>query len=179
MSPRPPPARRSRWPSSTQAEFRSLIGGEQFRATPEDIVADPGVAGGFVMLYHAPYDGDVKDPGVGVTQEQRKQSLLNDDGHAAGFGHVAPLPDEAMLVEGFGDSPGPAPGCEGSPSAADGVTQTNHDKLNKTTTAARNLEISGVSFDSTAVQVKVGTLAPVPRTWSEPAGSRRGPRRSR
>ena len=142
-------------------EFRSLIGGEQFRATPEEIVADPGVAGGFVMLYHAPFDGDVKDPGVGVTQEQRKQSLLNDDGHAAGFGHVAPLPDEAMLVEGFGDSPGPAPGCEGSPSAADGVTQTNHDKLNKTTTATGNLEISGVSFDSTAVQVKVGALAPV------------------
>ena len=44
-----------------------------------------------------------------------------DASHAMGFGHVAPLPLEAMLVDGVDDVPGPALGCEGSPSEANGI----------------------------------------------------------
>ena len=142
-------------------EFRTLVSGEQFRATPETTVEDPLVPGGFVMLYGPPYTGDIKDP-AGVSEEQRRLALLNDDGHAAGFGHVAPLPDESMLVEGFGDASGPAPGCEGSPAAQDAVTSTNvGDVINRATPTTGNLEIAGTAFQSDGVEVTVGGLGPI------------------
>jgi hypothetical protein len=88
-----------------------------------------------------------------------------------GFGHTAPLPDEAMLVEGFEDATGPAAGCEGSPMARDAVTSTNPSKnLNLLTTGAATLQIGGVSFDSTDVQIQVGNLPAVPADLSPGPG---------
>jgi hypothetical protein len=47
------------------------------------------------------------------TEAERLNSLLNAGGHEAGFGHVDPLPLESMLLDGNGDDPTAAPGCEG------------------------------------------------------------------
>ncbi len=146
-------------------EFRTVLPNGQFRANPASVVADPaGGVGGFIMRYPSPYNG-FRQP-ADSTPTQRRDALLGDDGHAAGFGHVAPLPDEAQIVEGYGDTPGPALGCEGSPSALDAVTSTNHEILNvATTSGGGSLEIGGVSFDATAVSVTVGGL---PATVSGP-----------
>jgi hypothetical protein len=46
----------------------------------------------------------------GWNQKQLRRALLG-DGHAIGFGHVAVLPAEGMLVDGLTDTPGPALGC--------------------------------------------------------------------
>jgi hypothetical protein len=40
-------------------------------------------------------------------QQQLRRALLG-DGHAVGFGHVAVLPAEGMLIDGLTDTPGPA-----------------------------------------------------------------------
>ena len=89
-------------------EFRNESG--KFRATPDVIEADPGVAGGFVARYRAPYLGFRNSDGL--TEAQRRQALLTEDGHAIGIGHIEPLPRESMLVDGLADVTGPAPGCE-------------------------------------------------------------------
>ncbi|MGY1742840.1 MULTISPECIES: Ig-like domain-containing protein [unclassified Blastococcus] len=89
-------------------EFRNESG--KYRATPDVIEATPGVDGGFTMRYRAPYTGFRNSDGL--TEAQRRQALLTEDGHAAGFGHVEPLPRETMLVDGIADVTGPAPGCE-------------------------------------------------------------------
>jgi methionine-rich copper-binding protein CopC len=89
-------------------EFRDDTG--KFRATPDVVEATPDVEGGFTVRYRAPYTGFRNSNGL--TEEQRKQALLTQDGHAIGFGHVEPLPRESMLVEGIADVTGPAPGCE-------------------------------------------------------------------
>ena len=151
-------------------EFRTVLPGGQFRANPDVTVAE-GADGGFVMRYLPPYAG-FRAPTLS-TPAERQQALLNEDGHMAGFGHAAPLPDEAQLVEGFGDATAAAPGCEGSPLALDAVTQTNHAKLNLAAFAAGgNLTVSGVSFDATAVSMTVGTLPAVNVT---PTGAVGGP----
>ena len=156
-------------------EFRTVLPGGQFRANPDTTVADPGVPGGFVMRYLPPYAG-FRAP-ADSTEAERQDALLTVDGHMTGFGHAAPLPDEAQLVEGFEDAVAPALGCEGSPLAQDAVTQTNHSKLNLAAMAAGgDLVVSGVSFDATAVSTTVGTLGAVnvtptgavggPQTWT-------------
>ncbi|NEK58398.1 Ig-like domain-containing protein [Geodermatophilus sabuli] len=89
-------------------EFRNESG--KYRATPDVIEADPGVDGGFVARYRAPYLGFRNSDGL--TEAQRKQALLTEDGHAIGIGHTEPLPRESMLVDGLADVPGPAVGCE-------------------------------------------------------------------
>lgn len=89
-------------------EFRDEAG--KYRATPDAIEADPGVDGGFVVRYRAPYLGFRNSDGL--TEGQRKQALLSEDGHAIGIGHTEPLPRESMLVDGLSDVTGPAVGCE-------------------------------------------------------------------
>ncbi len=89
-------------------EFRNESG--KYRATPDAVEADPGVHGGFVVRYRAPYLGFRNSDGL--TETQRKQALLTEDGHAIGIGHTEPLPRESMLVDGLADVTGPAVGCE-------------------------------------------------------------------
>ena len=146
-------------------EFRDT---SKFRGVPDEVLADPLVDGGFIMRYAPPYNLDRNDNNL--DEAARKASLLNSGGHAIGFGHTAPLPDHGMLVDGIADAPGPALGCEGSVSAQDAVTQTNHDVLNVANTSTGNLNVSGVSFDASDVDVTVGTLAPVAATITNGTG---------
>jgi hypothetical protein len=89
-------------------EFRTATG--RYRAAPDAVEASPGLPGGFVVRYRAPYVGFRN--GDGLTQAQRQQALLTEDGHAIGVGHIEPLPRESMLVDGLADVTGPAAGCE-------------------------------------------------------------------
>jgi hypothetical protein len=156
------------------AEFRDT---SAFRGAPNSVEVDPAVDGGFIMRYLPPYnlvDGRNTD---NLTEAQRKASLLTTGGHAIGFGHVAVLPAEAMLVDGLADTPGPALGCEASVAAVDAVTTLSDDVLNQADVAAGgNLTISGASFDATGVAITVGNLPAVaavvsgavggPQTWT-------------
>jgi hypothetical protein len=133
------------------AEFRDT---SKFRGVPDVVQADPAVVGGFIMRYHPPYNLERNQ--LYPTIEQRKASLLNSGGHAIGFGHVEVLPPEAMLVDGIDDVPGPALGCEGSVAAVDAVRSTSHAALNKASVAGGSLQVSGVAFDASEVEVNVG-----------------------
>ena len=102
-------------------EFRNDTG--KLRLAPNTIEATPGVVGGFTMRYSAPYA--LERNRDGLTDAQIKAQLLTQEGHAIGFGHVAPLPLETMIVDGLADVPGPALGCEGSPAADPGTPVTD------------------------------------------------------
>jgi hypothetical protein len=92
----------------------------KFRGPAHQVFRTPGTTDGFTNVFHAPYDMERNQ--IYPTVAERQNSLLNAGGHEAGFGHVAPLPLEAMLIDGNADTPGPAPGCEASPSQADRIT---------------------------------------------------------
>ena len=98
-------------------EFRDDSG--QLRLVPSAVEATAGVTGGFTVRYRAPFT--VERNRNNLTQAQIATALRTQDGHAIGFGHVAPLPRESMLLDGLTDTPGPALGCEASP-AATGTT---------------------------------------------------------
>ena len=143
------------------AEFRE---GSAVRGAPTAVIADPDPAaevGAFIMRYEFPYAMDRNRNNL--TPEQLRDSLLDPAAaHAIGFGHTAPLPDEAQLIDGIDDTPGPALGCEGSPSAQNAVTQISNAKpgfLNAADLAGGgNVTFSGVSFDADSVTVNVGGL---------------------
>ncbi len=85
-----------------------------------------------------------------------------------GYGHVAALPSETQLAEGLGGG-GPAVGCEGSPAASYAVTSSSRKAVN-IANLARDLTLSGVSQDASAVSVsledKSGKTVSVPATLS-------------
>jgi hypothetical protein len=149
-------------------EFRDT---SKFRGAPDKILAT-NAHGGFEMRYHSPYNLERNE--IYPTKEQRKRSLLG-DGHAVGFGHVAVLPLEAMLVDGVADAPGPALGCEGSPSARHAVTSLSRKMVNAGN-LARNLTVAGVSHDASKVVVKLNdgnpATAPVTATATPSAAER-------
>ncbi len=89
-------------------EFRDEDG--KYRATPDVVEATAGVEGGVTMRYKKPYTGFRNRDGL--TETQRRDALLLQDGHATGIGHTEVLPPESMLVDGIADVTGPAPGCE-------------------------------------------------------------------
>jgi hypothetical protein len=75
----------------------------------------PGALPGQLQVrYQSPFRPARNRPAWNQTQLRR--ALLG-DGHAIGFGHVAVLPAEGMLVDGLTDTPGPAAGCPGGPPA--------------------------------------------------------------
>jgi hypothetical protein len=132
------------------AEFRA--GSRlRFEATDIAVQAQPGGApGAYQMRYTAPFrpsrNRDL------LNQAQLKELLLG-DGHAVGFGHVAaPLPSESMLLDGLGDTPGPAPGCQAAPSAQWQVNSVAPGTINLAT-QADGLTVRGLSHDATAVTV--------------------------
>ncbi len=63
--------------------------------------------------YPSPFRPARNDDENPFNQAELRRALLR-DGHATGFGHVAVLPREAMLVDGLVDTPGPAIGCSGA-----------------------------------------------------------------
>jgi hypothetical protein len=131
------------------AEFRDT---SQFRGVPDEVLVDPAVEGGFEMRYHAPYQ--LERNTAGLNEAQRKASLLTSGGHAIGFGHVDPLPDHAMLVDGIDDVPGPAAGCEGSPSEQRAVTTLTPSAINAANVNTP-VTASGLTADGEAVTLTV------------------------
>ena len=91
------------------AEFRAA-NNNQVRFEGNVIVErKPGALPGQLrMRYRSPFRPARNRPGW--NQAQLRRALLG-DGHATGFGHVAVLPAEGMLVDGLTDTPGPALGC--------------------------------------------------------------------
>ena len=153
------------------AEFRD----GQLRGVPSEVVADTAAGapvGGFVIRYAPDWVPDRNSGNVGAAGI--RTSLLTTGGHAIGFGHTAPLPDEAQLIDGIDDTPGPALGCEGSPAARHAVTQISNATpgyLNAADLAgAGDVTFSGVSFEASAVELSVGGIV-ADATITGPAGS--------
>jgi Chitobiase/beta-hexosaminidase C-terminal domain len=137
-----------------------------------------GAAGEYWQRYNSPFRPTRNDDENPFGQAQLRRALLG-DGHATGFGHVAPLPLESMLHDGLADTPGPALGCEGSPSAQWAVTNTTPGAVNLNN-RARGLTVRGLSNAATAVTVSLTDSDPTtaPRTVTKaatlagPAGGR-------
>lgn len=135
-----------------------------------------GPAGAFTMRYLSPFNTERNRDNL--TPAQIRNRLLTVDGHAIGFGHVEPSPADAQMVEGLGDTPGPAPGCEAAPSAQWDTTRAFPSTIN-TRNRARGLTVRGLSHDASAVSVALTdndptTTGPAPRvaaTLSQAAGS--------
>jgi hypothetical protein len=92
-------------------EFRSVRNTQvRFEASRGVVVERrPGaLPGNLWVRYKSPFVPARNRPGW--NQAQLRRALLG-DGHAIGFGHVAVLPKEGMLVDGLKDTPGPALGC--------------------------------------------------------------------
>jgi hypothetical protein len=147
------------------AEFRL----DQLRYEPDAIAVEPqpgGVDGEYQMRYESTPEftpsrttDDSEDPAdpedVPMTQAQIRAALLG-DGHTIGFGHVDPVPAETMLVEGVGDTPGAAPGCEGlAPFATSALTTATPSVINAGTPADRPLRVSGFSQGASEVAVRL------------------------
>jgi hypothetical protein len=100
------------------AEFRAAANNQvRFEPGPGVVVQRrPGALPGQLQVrYTSPFRPARNRPGW--NQAQLRRALLG-DGHAVGFGHVAVLPREGMLVDGLADTPGPAIGCPGGPPPA-------------------------------------------------------------
>jgi hypothetical protein len=92
-------------------EFRAVANTQvRFEAGPGIVVERrPGALPGQLRVrYKAPFRPSRNRPAW--NQAQLRRALLG-DGHAIGFGHVAVLPAEGMLVDGLTDVTGPALGC--------------------------------------------------------------------
>ncbi|HET7193639.1 MAG TPA: hypothetical protein VFI99_01510 [Nocardioides sp.] len=94
------------------AEFRAPSNNKvRFEANRVIVERRPGALPGQLrMRYKSPFRPSRNDSQNPFNQRQLRRALLG-DGHAVGFGHVAVLPREAMLVDGLTDTPGPALGC--------------------------------------------------------------------
>jgi len=134
------------------AEFRAASNNSvRFESGRIVVERRPGAGPGqYRMRYRSPFRPSRNDQDNPLNQAQLRRVLLR-DGHAIGFGHVDPLPREGMLVEGLNDSPGPAPGCEGSPSAQWAITGAP--AAVNTTTGGRGLTVRGAAFDADSVRV--------------------------
>jgi hypothetical protein len=133
----------------------SLDGGEfrdgQYRLNPA--VTTDG-AGNFTLEFVHPYTPNIKNDGRSVRAAQ--DALLNVNGlHMIGFGHIAPPPAEAMMIEGLADTPTQGVGCS-TPLMADGITHTSPGSVNLAAQAAgTDLVVSGVAVDASSVTVTV------------------------
>lgn len=132
------------------AEFRS---GSRLRYEATEIIVErrPGGAPGELqMRYREPFQPARNRDALSSAAVAR---LLLGDGHATGFGHTEVLPTEAMLLDGLGDTPGPAPGCEDIGPAAtwtvSGVTPEAIGLAN----LARGLTVRGASHEAASVTV--------------------------
>jgi hypothetical protein len=132
-------------------EFRGAAD-PQLRFEGIPAVRRPGAAPGqYNLVYRDPFQPARNRNGL--NQQQIRRALLG-DGHAIGFGHVDPLPQESMLVDGLTETPGPAPGCEAAPSASWGVSTVFPGAVNRTN-LARGLTVRGIATGATAVNVEL------------------------
>jgi hypothetical protein len=136
------------------AEFRAATNNSvRFEGNRVKVERRPGARPGQLwQRYPSPFRPSRNDDQAPFNQAELRRALLR-DGHATGFGHVAPLPDESMLYDGLGDSPGPAIGCTGA-SARWQVSNVAPDAIgpgNRT----RGFKASGRTFQSTRVLVRL------------------------
>ncbi|QIN81381.1 hypothetical protein GBA63_01130 [Rubrobacter tropicus] len=137
-------------------EVRSVS--PRLRANPTRVERIDGTQDGWRAIYEAPYE--IFDQRGALTTQQQKQAILNGD-HAMGYGHVAPLPAEAQLVEGLGTG-GPAPGCEAlAPDAPDSALGVASPELITQANVNENVAVSGVIQDGVDVGLQLnGVEAP-------------------
>jgi hypothetical protein len=142
------------------AEFRAASNNQvRFEGNRVRVERQPGGAPGeYRMRYRAPFRPSRNDDNAPFNQRQLRRALLG-DGHAVGFGHVAPLPLESMLYDGLDDAPGPAPGCEAAPSAQWKVASVAPGSVNLAN-RANGLAVRGVSFDTESVTVALSDNDP-------------------
>ncbi len=142
------------------AEFRAASNNSvRFEGRQVVVQAPRGAAPGqYQVRYRSPFRPTRNDSDAPFNQAQLRRALLG-DGHAIGFGHVAPLPLEAMLHDGLADSPGPAPGCEGSPSAQWKVTAAAPGSVNLANRAG-GLTVRGLAHDAESVSVALSDNDP-------------------
>lgn len=160
------------------AEFRAASNNSvRFEGNRVLVERQPGGAPGeYRMRYRSPFRPSRNDSETPFNQAQLRRALLG-DGHAVGFGHVAPLPLESMLYDGLDDAPGPAPGCEAAPSAQWKANSATPGVVN-VTNRAQGLTVRGLSHDATAVNVALSDSDPatpaaalsVPATLSAATG---------
>lgn len=141
-------------------EFRAASNNQvRFEGNRVLVERQPGGAPGeYRLRYRSPFRPSRNDDNAPFNQAQLRRALLG-DGHAVGFGHVAPLPLESMLHDGLGDAPGPAPGCEAAPSAQWKVTSTAPGSINLAN-RANGLAVRGLSFGTTSVTVALSDNDP-------------------
>jgi hypothetical protein len=133
------------------AEFRAT---SRLRFESTDIIVQRqagGAPGEYQMRYNAPFSPSRNRD---LLNQRQLRNLLLGDGHAIGFGHLDPLPQEAMLHDGLADTPGPAPGCEAAPSAQWTVNSVAPGFVNLAT-QTRGLAVRGLAQDASAVQVSL------------------------
>jgi hypothetical protein len=151
------------------AEFRAATNNQvRFEGNRVVVQRQPGGRPGeYQMRYRAPFRPSRNDDENPFNQTQLRRALLG-DGHAVGFGHVAPLPRESMLLDGLDDAPGPAPGCEGAPSAQWKVSAVAPGSVNLRN-RANGLTVRGLAHDAESVSVALSDSDPT--TSGAPTGT--------
>jgi hypothetical protein len=136
------------------AEFRAATNNSvRFEGNRVKVERRPGAKPGQLwQRYPSPFRPSRNDDENPFNQAQLRRALLH-DGHATGFGHVAPLPDESMLHDGLADTPGPAIGCTG-PSARWQVGKVSP-KAIVPANRARGFTAAGRTFDAEQVMVRL------------------------
>jgi hypothetical protein len=136
------------------AEFRAASNNQvRFEANRVIVERRPGALPGQLrMRYNSPFRPSRNDDENPFNQRQLRRALLG-DGHATGFGHVAPLPTESMLHDGLADTPGAAIGCSG-PSARWQVNNVSP-KVIGPSNRTRLFKATGRTFNAQRVMVRL------------------------
>ncbi len=114
----------------------------------------PGAGPGKLwQRYPSPFRPARNDDENPFNQRELRRALLG-EGHATGFGHVEVLPREAMLQDGLGDTPGPAIGCTGTPSAQWEVGSVSP-RVITPSNRTRPFRASGRTFNAERVVVRL------------------------
>jgi hypothetical protein len=136
------------------AEFRAATNNQvRFEGNRIKVERIPGAKPGHLrMRYPQPFRPSRNDDENPFNQAELRRALLR-DGHATGFGHVEVLPREGMLVDGLGDTPGPAIGCSGA-SKRWQVSSVSPQRITPAN-RARLFRASGRTFDARRVMVRL------------------------
>jgi hypothetical protein len=98
----------------------------QLRLGPNVIDAPLG-DGTFRERYWAPFA--IERNRAGHSNAYIMNALESGESHELGYGHTDVLPPASMLIDGFGEQAGPAPGCESAPKEASSVGTVSVDEL--------------------------------------------------
>jgi hypothetical protein len=142
------------------ANLASLNAGESrniapiVRATPSRIERISGTTDGWRATYAAGDDYGVSTgKGDDESKATKRDAVLNANiGHAMGYTTAG----VTQVADGVGDSSGPGPGCDGSPSERDALTGASLDAVNSAgIEAGEDLVVTGVVASTDSVKVSV------------------------